>query len=56
MGEHTVQLQPSSDESGDPNGDDVKQRVAQNPWQTGVYQQPNEEGGPSETEESTSQS
>ncbi|GMY39437.1 disease resistance protein At4g27190-like, partial [Fagus crenata] len=22
MGEHTVQLQPSSDESGDPNGDD----------------------------------
>uniref|UniRef100_A0A2N9IT58 Integrase catalytic domain-containing protein n=1 Tax=Fagus sylvatica TaxID=28930 RepID=A0A2N9IT58_FAGSY len=56
MGEHTVQLQPSSDESGDPNGDDVEQRVAQNPWQTGVYQQPNEEGGPTETEESTPQS
>ncbi|KAM3015464.1 hypothetical protein FF2_028043 [Malus domestica] len=56
MGEHTIQLQPSSDESGDPNGDDVEQRVAQNPWQTGVYQQPNEEGGLSETEESTPQS
>ncbi|KAM1788828.1 hypothetical protein ACFX11_039064 [Malus domestica] len=56
MGEHTIQLQPSSDESGDPNGDDVKQRMAQNPWQTGVYQQPNEEGGPSEMEESTPQS
>uniref|UniRef100_A0A2N9FG96 CCHC-type domain-containing protein n=1 Tax=Fagus sylvatica TaxID=28930 RepID=A0A2N9FG96_FAGSY len=36
MGEHTVQLQPSLDESGDSNGDDVEQRVAQNPWQTGV--------------------
>ncbi|KAM1906652.1 hypothetical protein ACFX14_026396 [Malus domestica] len=56
MGEHTIQLQPSSDEAGDPNGDDVEQIVAQNPWQTGVYQQPNEEGGPSETEESTPQS
>ncbi|KAM2723556.1 hypothetical protein EV1_026500 [Malus domestica] len=56
MGEHTIQLQLSSDESGDPNGDDVEQRVAQNPWQTGVYQQPNEEGEPSETEESTPQS
>ncbi|KAM1808410.1 hypothetical protein ACFX11_031301 [Malus domestica] len=56
MGEHTIQLQPSSDESEDPNGDDVEQRVAQNPWQTDVYQQPNEEGGPSETEESTPQS
>ncbi|XP_070669113.1 uncharacterized mitochondrial protein AtMg00820-like [Malus domestica] len=56
MGEHIIQLQPSSDESGDPNGDDVEQRVAQNPWQTGVYEQPNEEGGPSETEESTLQS
>ena len=31
MGEHTFQLQPSSDELGDPNGDDVEQRVAQNP-------------------------
>ncbi|KAE8724613.1 tir-nbs resistance protein [Hibiscus syriacus] len=51
-GEHDVQLQTSSDESEDPNGDDVEQRVTQNPWQTGVYQQPNEEGGPSETEES----
>ncbi|KAM1781561.1 hypothetical protein ACFX11_040126 [Malus domestica] len=56
MKEHTIQLQPSSDEAGDPNGDDVEQIVAQNPWQTGVYQQPNEEGGPSETEESTPQS
>ncbi|KAE8728709.1 hypothetical protein F3Y22_tig00004111pilonHSYRG00116 [Hibiscus syriacus] len=46
----------SSDESEDPNGDDVEQRVTQNPWQTGVYQQPNEEGGPSETEESIPQS
>ncbi|KAE8671632.1 hypothetical protein F3Y22_tig00111941pilonHSYRG00018 [Hibiscus syriacus] len=43
MGEHVVQLQTSSDESEDPNGDDVEQRVTQNPWQTGVYQQPNEE-------------
>ncbi|KAE8699425.1 hypothetical protein F3Y22_tig00110578pilonHSYRG00054 [Hibiscus syriacus] len=56
MGEHDVQLQISSDESEDPNGDDVEQRVTQNPWQTGVYQQPNEEGGPSETEESIPQS
>ena len=30
--------------------------MAQNPWQTGVYQQPNKEGGPTETEESTPQS
>ncbi|KAE8684131.1 PLAC8 family protein [Hibiscus syriacus] len=56
IGEHAVQLQTSSDESEDPNGDDVEQRVTQNPWQTGVYQQPNEEGGPSETEESIPQS
>ncbi|KAE8669328.1 tir-nbs resistance protein [Hibiscus syriacus] len=56
MGEHDVQLQTSSDELEDPNGDDVEQRVTQNPWQTGVYQQPNEEGGPSETEESIPQS
>ncbi|KAE8704478.1 hypothetical protein F3Y22_tig00110450pilonHSYRG00264 [Hibiscus syriacus] len=56
MGDHDVQLQTSSDESEDPNGDDVEQRVTQNPWQTGVYQQPNEEGGPSETEESIPQS
>ncbi|KAE8708207.1 PLAC8 family protein [Hibiscus syriacus] len=56
MGEHAVQLQTSSDESEDPNGDDVEQRVTQNPWQTGVYQQPNKEGGPSETEESIPQS
>ncbi|KAE8676439.1 hypothetical protein F3Y22_tig00111614pilonHSYRG00169 [Hibiscus syriacus] len=28
----------------------------ENPWQTGVYQQPNEKGGPSETEESIPQS
>ncbi|KAE8681852.1 hypothetical protein F3Y22_tig00111303pilonHSYRG00095 [Hibiscus syriacus] len=56
MGEHVVQLQTSSDESEDPNGDDIEQRVTQNPWQTGVYQQPNEEGGPSEIEESIPQS
>ncbi|KAE8673149.1 hypothetical protein F3Y22_tig00111810pilonHSYRG00151 [Hibiscus syriacus] len=56
MGEHDVQLQTSSDESEDPNGDDVEQRMTQNPWKTGVYQQPNEEGGPSETEESIPQS
>ncbi|KAE8675430.1 putative RING/U-box superfamily protein [Hibiscus syriacus] len=43
MGEHAVQLQTSSDESEDPNDDDVEQRVTQNPWQTSVYQQPNEE-------------
>ncbi|KAE8681718.1 hypothetical protein F3Y22_tig00111310pilonHSYRG00060 [Hibiscus syriacus] len=43
MGEHAVQLQISSDESEYPNGDDVKQRVTQNPRQNGVYQQPNEE-------------
>ncbi|KAE8665560.1 PLAC8 family protein [Hibiscus syriacus] len=43
MGEHDVQLQTSSDESEDPNVDDVEQRVTQNPWQTGMYQQPNEE-------------
>ncbi|KAE8734204.1 PLAC8 family protein [Hibiscus syriacus] len=39
-----------------PNDDDIEQRVTQNPWQTGVYQQRNEEGGPSETEESIPQS
>ncbi|KAM1046957.1 hypothetical protein TB2_025912 [Malus domestica] len=54
MGEHTIQLQPSSDESGDLNGNDVEQRVAQNPWQTGMYQQPNEEEP--ETFEEASQS
>ncbi|KAE8686769.1 Detected protein of unknown function [Hibiscus syriacus] len=43
MGEHAVQFQTSSDESEDPNGDDVEQRVTHNPWQTGVYQQPNKE-------------
>ncbi|KAE8706377.1 hypothetical protein F3Y22_tig00110393pilonHSYRG00025 [Hibiscus syriacus] len=56
IGEHVVQLQTSSDESEDPNGDNVEQRVTQNPWQTGVYQQSNEEGGPSEIEESIPQS
>ncbi|KAE8684543.1 putative disease resistance protein [Hibiscus syriacus] len=55
-GEHTVQLQTSSDELGDPNSDDIEQRVTQNPWQTGMYQQPKKEGGPSETEESIPQS
>ncbi|KAG6492478.1 hypothetical protein ZIOFF_047441 [Zingiber officinale] len=56
MREHIVQLQPSSDESGDPNDNDIEQGVAQSPWQTGIYQQPNEEERPSEMEESTSQS
>ncbi|KAG6471607.1 hypothetical protein ZIOFF_069051 [Zingiber officinale] len=56
MGEHIVQLQPSSDESGDPNDNDIEQGVAQSPWQTGIYQQPNEEERPSEMEESTPQS
>ncbi|KAE8705491.1 PLAC8 family protein [Hibiscus syriacus] len=41
--EHNVQLQTNSDESRDPNSDDVEQRVTQNPWKTGMYQQPNEE-------------
>jgi len=56
VGEHIVQLQLSSDESGDPNDDDVEQRVTQNPWQTSVYQQPNKEGRPSEIKELTPQS
>ncbi|KAE8675325.1 Detected protein of unknown function [Hibiscus syriacus] len=56
MGEYNVQLQTSSDESGDPNGNNIEQRVTQNPWQTGVYQQSNEEGVPSETEGSIPQS
>ncbi|KAG6504552.1 hypothetical protein ZIOFF_036886 [Zingiber officinale] len=50
------ELQPSSDESGDPNDNDTEQGVAQSPWQTGIYQQPNEEERPSEMEESTPQS
>ncbi|KAG6528974.1 hypothetical protein ZIOFF_011166 [Zingiber officinale] len=56
MGEYIVQLQPSSDESRDPNDNDIEQGVAQSPWQTGIYQQPNEEERPSEMEESTPQS
>ncbi|KAE8669113.1 Detected protein of unknown function [Hibiscus syriacus] len=55
MGEYIVQLQTSSDKLRDPNDDDVEQRVTHNPWKTSVYQQPNEEGGPSEIEESIPQ-
>ncbi|KAE8691720.1 Detected protein of unknown function [Hibiscus syriacus] len=44
MGEHAVQLKQVQ-MNQNPNGDDVEQRVTQNPWQTGVYQQPNEEVG-----------
>ncbi|KAL5769820.1 hypothetical protein ACOSP7_013974 [Xanthoceras sorbifolium] len=53
MGEHTVQIQPSSDEARAPYDNDDEQRITQNPWQTGMYQQPDEEGRSSETEEST---
>ena len=53
MKKDTIQLLPNSDELGDSNDDDAKKKVTQNPWQTGVYQQPSEEGGPNETEEST---
>ncbi|KAL5795083.1 hypothetical protein ACOSP7_003677 [Xanthoceras sorbifolium] len=53
MGEHTVQIQPSSDEAIAPYDNDDEQRITQNPWQTGMYQQPDEEGRSSETEEST---
>ncbi|KAG6481886.1 hypothetical protein ZIOFF_058509 [Zingiber officinale] len=56
MGEHIVQLEPSSDESGNPNDNDIEQGVAQSPWQTEIYQQPIEEERPSEMEESTPQS
>ncbi|XP_042467645.1 uncharacterized protein LOC122050838 [Zingiber officinale] len=56
MREHTVQLQSSSDESEDPNDNDIEQRVAQSPWQTDIYQQPNEEERPSEMEELIPQS
>ncbi|KAK2978138.1 hypothetical protein RJ640_029132 [Escallonia rubra] len=47
----------SSNETGDlVDGDDAEQTVAQNPWQTGVYQGPSEEGEPSEIEVPTQQS
>ena len=52
MEKDTIQLLPNLDELGDSNDDDAKQKVTQNPWQTGMYQQPSEEGGPSETEKS----
>ncbi|TQD76269.1 hypothetical protein C1H46_038217 [Malus baccata] len=56
MGEQTVQIQSRPDESEDSlDGDDVEQAVPQNPWQCGVYQQPEEER-PSEVEVSTPQS
>ncbi|KAG6489183.1 hypothetical protein ZIOFF_050443 [Zingiber officinale] len=56
MREHIVQLQSGSDESGGPNDNDAEQRVAQSPWQTGIYQHPNEEERPNEVEELTPQS
>ncbi|KAE8657119.1 hypothetical protein F3Y22_tig00116996pilonHSYRG00002 [Hibiscus syriacus] len=56
IGEHTVQLQTRTDESRDLNDDNIEQRVTQNqnPWQIGMYQQPNEEEP--ETFEEASQS
>ncbi|KAG6498334.1 hypothetical protein ZIOFF_046246 [Zingiber officinale] len=56
MREHIVQLQSGSDESGGPNDNDEEQRVTQSPWQTGIYQHPNEEERPNEMEELTPQS
>ncbi|KAG6469327.1 hypothetical protein ZIOFF_074040 [Zingiber officinale] len=56
MREHIVQLQSGSDESGGPNDNDEEQRVTQSPWQTGIYQHPNEEERPNEVEELTPQS
>ncbi|KAG6485792.1 hypothetical protein ZIOFF_054357 [Zingiber officinale] len=56
MREHIVQLQSGSDESGGPNDNDAEQTVAQSPWQTGIYQHPNEEERPNEVEELTPQS
>ncbi|KAG6473290.1 hypothetical protein ZIOFF_067204 [Zingiber officinale] len=56
MREHIVQLQSGSDESGGPNDNDAEQRVAQSPWQTDIYQHPNEEERPNEVEELTPQS
>jgi len=51
MGEHSVQIHLSS--AGDLCDSDSERRVILNPWQSGVYRQPDEEGVPSETEEST---
>ena len=48
MGEHTVQIHLSS--AGDLCDSDSERRVTLNPWQSGVYRQPDEEGVPSETE------
>ena len=57
MGEQTPQILSSSHEAEDSYDDDnIEQEVTQNPWQTGVYYQPDEEGGPIETEVSTPQS
>ncbi|KAG6526559.1 hypothetical protein ZIOFF_016550 [Zingiber officinale] len=56
MREHIVQLQSGSDESGGLNDNDAEQRVAQSPWQTSIYQHPNEEERPNEVEELTPQS
>ncbi|KAK3002919.1 hypothetical protein RJ639_019296, partial [Escallonia herrerae] len=53
----SAQIQLSSNETGDSvDGNDAEQTVAQNPWQTGVYQGPSKEGEPSEAEVPTQQS
>ncbi|KAE8668864.1 tir-nbs resistance protein [Hibiscus syriacus] len=44
MREHVVQIQTSSDELEDPNGDDVEQRVTQNPWQSGLQEKRHPDG------------
>lgn len=57
MGEHTAQIRQSSCELEDlDDGDNVELEVTQNPWQTGLYQQPIEKVRPSEVEVSTPQS
>ena len=57
LGDQAAQIQSSPDEPEDLlTGDDVDQEVPKSTWQTGMYQQPDEEGGPSVPEESTPQS
>jgi len=51
IGEHFVQIHLSS--AGDLCDSDSERRVTLNPWQSGVYRKPDEEGVPSEMEEST---
>ena len=56
IGEQIARIQSRPDESEDSlDGDDVEQAEPQNAWQTGVYQQP-EEDKSSELEVSTAQS